>query len=680
MLEGVVATKSTPDGVDLKLSNYSTTAAMNGSIASANNGRQLRPQDGGGPALPGHSGEDHAAGGGHQGGQRSPGGRHRRGAGLRARESRRLHLGAAGLQADASALTAYALQSAVDTSSEVDSKIATALLDAVTTAALDAALLGKADASALASLLSTVDGLDTPLEVDTKIANALLGLATEAFVAAQLASRDASITALQGAKADATLLASYATNAALSASETTLQSALDAILAELAALQLSGSGGVVNAPAWAGFTTWELVRGSNVVRNLHFMAPLSAALANGDDTLSITADCYSTAGTDAAITAALLAYYTSAQVDALLGDYRTGAAQDAETTSAITAALLAYYTSAQVDALLGDYRTASAQDTQTQAAISGALLAYRTGPDQDVFTTNQITSALVAYRSAADQDTATASSIAAALLSYYAIAQVDGLLAGKLGVAEAASAVRFPDDGGADEVVAAIGEQILAPTDVSLSNWTVRPSSGCSVVLATHTAGAVSVDGYTLTLAVNPWNIVRTYNLTPGRELLFACRYRLGTASNFVVHMSEADNVYDPLYGSFVGDQGAWSTAKMYFTVPPNGVAKLHFGAHFQAPGLPNQTAGTVDVYGLGRNPGDRQRGGGGGGHGGLGAPAEARVPRRRGRRRHAGHPGRGAAGAHAHHARQLPGALQSSVASASFTVGGFQLEGYAMT
>ena len=297
MLEGVVATKSTPDGVDLKLSNYSTTAAMNGSIASANNATLATVAANYGlktvvdPALPGHSGEDHAAGGGHQGGQRS----------------------------------------------------------------------------------------------------------------AQLASRDAGITALQASKADAALLASYATNAALSASETALQSALDAILAELAALQLSGSG-VVNAPAWAGFTTWELLRGSSVVRNLHFVAPLSAALANGDDTLSITADCYSTAGTDAAITAALLAYYTSAQVDALLGDYRTGAAQDAETTSAITGALLAYYTAAQVDALLGDYRTASAQDTQT-AAIAGALLAYRTGPDQDVFTTNQITSALVAYRSAADQDT-----------------------------------------------------------------------------------------------------------------------------------------------------------------------------------------------------------------------------------------------------------------------------------
>ena len=77
---------------------------------------------------------------------------------------------------DASALTAYALLSAVDTSSEVGSKIAAALLGAVTTAALDAALLGKAGASALAALLSTVDGLDTLLEVDTKkIANALLG-------------------------------------------------------------------------------------------------------------------------------------------------------------------------------------------------------------------------------------------------------------------------------------------------------------------------------------------------------------------------------------------------------------------------------------------------------------------------------------------------------------------------
>ena len=58
-------------------------------------GSQLRPQDGGGPALPRHSGEDHAAGGRHQGGQRFSGGRVRRSAGLRAREPRSLHLGSA---------------------------------------------------------------------------------------------------------------------------------------------------------------------------------------------------------------------------------------------------------------------------------------------------------------------------------------------------------------------------------------------------------------------------------------------------------------------------------------------------------------------------------------------------------------------------------------------------------
>ena len=383
----------------------------------------------------------------------------------------------------------------MDTSSVVDSKIAAALLDAVTTAALDAALLGKADASALASLLSTVDGLDTPLEVDTKIANALLGLATEAFVAAQLASRDASITALQGAKADATLLASYATNAALSASETTLQSALDAILAELAALQLSDSGGVVNAPAWAGFTTWELVRGSNAVRNLHFVAPLSAALANGDDTLSITADCHSTAGTDAAITAALLAYYTST----LLG-YRTGAAQDAETTSAITAALLAYYTAARgraVGRLPHGERAGHADAGRHHGRAAG----LPDGPGPGVFTTNQITSA-------ADQDTATASSIAAALLllHHHAVGRFVGQQTrshgGGLGAANssALSGRRRSRRGGSRHRRADPGTDVTLKLDGSPQQRLQRGP------------------GHGYTLAANPWNIVRTYNLTPGRS------------------------------------------------------------------------------------------------------------------------------------------------------------------
>ena len=180
------------------------------------------------------------------------------------------------------------------------------------------------------------------------------------------------------------------------------------------------------------------------------------------------------------------------------------------------AALLAYYTAAQVDALLGDYRTASAQDTQMQAAITGALLAYRTGPDQDVFTTNQITSALVAYRSAADQDTATASSIAAALLSYYTIAQVDGLLANKLGVTEAASALQI-----------AVRLSRSWPPQTSHCQ-TGRFAPAAAAAWSTHTAG-VSVDGYTLTLSLT------TNQRNPG------CLVIAGNTGNVVCNTSFTD-------------------------------------------------------------------------------------------------------------------------------------------
>ena len=104
------------------------------------------------------------------------------------------------------------------------------------------------------------------------------------------------------------------------------------------------------------------------------------------------------------------------------------------------------------------------------------------------------------------------------------------------------------------------------------------------------------------------------------------------------------------------------SESARYFTVPPNGVAKLHFGAHFQAPGLPNQTAGTVDVYGLQILDATLETGNTAeveedtaasalllrhefldGGADDVTLATLGEVP----------------AGAHAHHVRQLPGALQ---------------------
>ena len=291
------------------------------------------------------------------------------------------------------------------------------------------------------------------------------------------------------------------------------------------------------------------------------MAPLSAALANGDDTLSITADCYSTAGTDAAITAALLAYYTSSQVDTLLGDCRTGTAQDAETAGAITAALLAYYTSSQVDALLGDYRTAS----------------------EDVFTTNQITSALVAYRSAADQDTATASSIAAALLSYYTIAQVDGLLAGKLGVTEAASAlqiaVRFPDGrrGGGRHRRADPGPhgrltvKLDGPPQQRLQRGPGHAHRGSKRGRLHPDPGGEPVE--------HRAHLQLDARARAALRLPLPARHGLQLRG---VHVRGRQRLR-PIVRQLRGRPGR--TAKMYFTV--------------LAPALPNQTAGTVDVYGL---------------------------------------------------------------------------------
>ena len=135
-----MATNTTPDAINLKLSNYSTTAAMNGSIASANNATLATVAANYGLKTVYSGKVANALLGAVTAALASE---------LASRDA-----SIAGLQAskaDASALTACALLSAVDTSSEVDSKIAAALLDAVTTTALDAALAGKADTSAAAS-------------------------------------------------------------------------------------------------------------------------------------------------------------------------------------------------------------------------------------------------------------------------------------------------------------------------------------------------------------------------------------------------------------------------------------------------------------------------------------------------------------------------------------------------
>ena len=87
-----------------------------------------------------------------------------------------------------------------------------------------------------------------------------------------------------------------------------------------------------------------------------------------------------------------------------------------------------------------------------------------------------------------------------------------------------------------------------------------------------------------------------------GRRYSFGCRYRLGTASNLVMYVSAADNDYVGVTGTFLGtaSQGVWSTARLDFSVPPGGIAKLHFGAFGGLiSGLAQQSAGTLDLYSM---------------------------------------------------------------------------------
>ena len=156
----------------------------------------------------------------------------------------------------------------------------------------------------------------TAADVDQRVATALLSYLTQtayqagqALQDARLDGHDAEILALQNA-------GPFATAGDLSNLQVTLQSAIDGILAEIATL--GGATNLVNAPAWLGNVTWDLLAGTNQIRNLHATGPLSIQLANDDWTLSFGCDAYTTQQTDDAIAAALTNYFTRAEVTATI--------------------------------------------------------------------------------------------------------------------------------------------------------------------------------------------------------------------------------------------------------------------------------------------------------------------------------------------------------------------------
>ena len=131
-----------------------------------------------------------------------------------------------------------------------------------TTAAMNSSIASANNATlatvATTYALKSVAARQTAADVDQRVATALLSYLTQtayqagqALQDARLDGHDADILALQNA-------GPYATGAELTALQVSLQSAIDGILAEIATL--GGATNLVNAPAWVGEITWDLLQ------------------------------------------------------------------------------------------------------------------------------------------------------------------------------------------------------------------------------------------------------------------------------------------------------------------------------------------------------------------------------------------------------------------------------------
>ena len=332
-----------------------------------------------------------------------------------------------GLASKANQSALDALQVQVDgksTPASVDLKLA----NHPTTAAMNSSIASTNNATlatvaATYALKSVVDQLaidvaarQTAADVDQRVATALLSYLTQtayqagqALQDARLDGHDTEILALQNA-------GPFATAGDLSNLQLTLQSAIDGILAEIATL--GGATNLVNAPAWVGNVTWDLLAGTNQIRNLHATRPLSIALTNDDWTLSFGCDAYTTQETDDAIAAALTNYFTRAEVTV------TVVAAIDESKAYTDTQLVPYSTTVQMNQAITDALVPFETAAQRDAAIAAALVPYSTTVQMN----QAIADALAPYGTAAERDSA----IAAALVAYSTTVQMNQAIADAL--------------------------------------------------------------------------------------------------------------------------------------------------------------------------------------------------------------------------------------------------------
>ena len=179
-----------------------------------------------------------------------------------------------------------------------------------------------------------------------------------------------------------------------------------------------------NGQSWTGGPTFNLLKGTNVLRNLSVAGALTATFQNLDDTILIESDSYARGETytqletGAAITAA---------IDALnLSQYRT----EAQVLALIAGELVPYWDQTEVSSYvageLANYQTSS----QVSSAISSALSSYDDSSQVD----NKIITALLDFYTRAETDQAIADAVTAGtdLSNYYTISETQSYVANEL--------------------------------------------------------------------------------------------------------------------------------------------------------------------------------------------------------------------------------------------------------
>ena len=234
--------------------------------------------------------------------------------------------------------------------------------DTYSRAEADALLLPKANES---WVLAQLGGYYTTQQADDAIAAAL----TNHFTRAEATANLVAFLAQANTYTDDQLL-SYSDTAA------TNQLIADALLT----VTLS------NGQSWNGGPTFNLLRGTQVLRNLSVAGALTATFQNLDDTILIESDSYARgetytqAETGAAITAAIDAlnlsqYRTEAQVLALIAGELVPYWDQTEVASYVAGELANYQTSSQVSSAISSALSSYDDSSQVDSKIVTALMA-----------------------------------------------------------------------------------------------------------------------------------------------------------------------------------------------------------------------------------------------------------------------------------------------------------------